>query len=101
MYKESIEIKKIYKHPNYVYPNLYNDIALLELGRRVKYDFDTYGDTPTCLDQVGCGYAPPPILRVGGGVTLLLIYDVHSGREFGRGQNMAARNLKPKGKKTL
>ena len=53
MYKESIEIKKIYKHPNYVYPNLYNDIALLELGRRVKYDFDTFGDTPTCLDQVG------------------------------------------------
>ena len=46
-----------------------------------------------------CGYAPPPILRVGGGETLLLIYDVHLGRDFGRGQNMAARNLKPKGKK--
>ena len=48
-----------------------------------------------------CGYSPPPILRVGGGVTPLLIYDAHSGRGFGRGQNMAARNLKPKGKKTL
>ena len=50
---------------------------------------------------LGCGYSPPPILRVGGGVTPLLIYDAHSGRGFGRGQNMAARNLKPKGKKTL
>ena len=48
-----------------------------------------------------CGYSPPPILRVGGGVTPLLIYDAHSGRGFGRGQNMAATNLKPKGKKTL
>ena len=39
-FKETIEIKRIYRHPNYVYPQLYNDIALLELGRRIHYDYD-------------------------------------------------------------
>ena len=47
-----------------------------------------------------CGYSPPPILRVGGGVTLLLVYYAHLGRGCGRGQNIAVRKLKPKGKKT-
>ena len=32
------------------YPNLYNDIAVLELGRRIAYDYDTFGDTPSCLN---------------------------------------------------
>ena len=59
---------------------------------------DLVTDTSSLVE--GCGFAPPPILRVGGGVTLLLVYDAHSGRGFGRGQNMAAKNLKPKGKKT-
>jgi len=39
-FKESIERKKIYKHPNYVYQRLYDDIALVELGRRISYNFD-------------------------------------------------------------
>jgi len=50
-YKESVEVKRIFKHPHYKFTNLYNDIALLELGRRVEYDYDRYGDTPSCLDS--------------------------------------------------
>jgi len=46
-----VEIKRIFKHPLYKYPNQYNNIELLELGRRVEYDFDMYGDTPVCLEK--------------------------------------------------
>ena len=48
-YKEIIEMKKVYKHPLYEYPSLYNDVAVIELGRRIEYDFDKYGDSPTCM----------------------------------------------------
>jgi len=48
---ELVEIKRVYKHPNYKFPNLYNDVAVLELGRRIEYDFDKYGDSPSCMDQ--------------------------------------------------
>merc|ERR1712226_1345785 len=50
-FKEVIEIKRVYQHPNYQYPKLYDDIAVVELGRRIAYDYDKYGDSPTCLDQ--------------------------------------------------
>ena len=50
-FEEVVEIKRVYKHPNYKYPNLYNDVAVLELGRRIEYDFDKFGDSPSCLDQ--------------------------------------------------
>ena len=46
-----MEIKKVYKHPLYTYPNLYNDVAVVELGRRIDYDFDKFGDSPICLDK--------------------------------------------------
>ena len=46
-----MEIKKVYSHPSYSYPSLYTDIAVVELGRRVEYDFKKFGDSPTCLDQ--------------------------------------------------
>ena len=46
-----MEIKKVYKHPLYTYPNLYNDVAVVELGRRIDYDYDKFGDSPTCLDK--------------------------------------------------
>jgi len=49
--KELVGIKRVFKHPLYKYPNLYNDIALLELGRRVEYDYDVYGDAPSCMDR--------------------------------------------------
>jgi len=48
---EVIEIKRVFKHPQYKYPNLYDDIAVLELGRRVEYNYDLFGDTPSCIDQ--------------------------------------------------
>lgn len=50
-YKEIVEIKRVFKHPKYTYPNLYNDIAVIELGRRIVENFPKYGETPTCLDQ--------------------------------------------------
>ena len=39
-FKEVIEIKRVYQHPNYRYPLLYDDIAVLELGRRISYDYE-------------------------------------------------------------
>jgi len=48
---EIVEIKKVYKHPLYKYPNLYDDIAVLELGRRIEYNYEVFGDTPSCIDQ--------------------------------------------------
>ena len=50
-FKEIVEVKRIYKHPLYTFPRLYNDIALLELGRRIEYDHDRIGDSPSCIDR--------------------------------------------------
>ena len=42
----------MYQHPGYRYGStLYDDVAVLELGRRVEYGFGKFGDTPTCMDQ--------------------------------------------------
>ena len=38
-FEETVEIRKVYRHPDYKNPRLYNDVALLELGRRIEYDF--------------------------------------------------------------
>ena len=38
-FEETVEIRKVYRHPDYKYPRLYNDVAVLELGRRIEYDF--------------------------------------------------------------
>ena len=35
-----VEIKRIYNHSNYEYPALYDNVALLELGRRITFDYD-------------------------------------------------------------
>ena len=43
-FKEVIEIKRVYQHPNYQYPKLYDDIAVVELGRRIAYDYEKVGD---------------------------------------------------------
>ena len=48
---ELVEVRRVYKHPNYEYPILYNDIALVELGRRVEYNYEKFGDTPACINQ--------------------------------------------------
>ena len=49
-YKSVVEIKKVYRHPLYKAPSLYNDLAVGEFGRRLEYDFDKFGDSPTCLN---------------------------------------------------
>ena len=38
-------------HPLYRYPNAYNDVSVIELGRRIEFDYKKFGDSPTCLDQ--------------------------------------------------
>lgn len=43
-FKEKIEIKRIYLHPDYVFPELYNDVAVLELGRRIPFDYEKVRD---------------------------------------------------------
>jgi len=51
VFKEIIGVKRVFVHPLYKYPNLYNDIAILELGRRIAYDWEVFGDSPSCLHQ--------------------------------------------------
>merc|ERR1712151_293896 len=48
---EYIEIIQVYKHPHYKYPNLYDDIAILKLGRRIQFDFEKNGVAPLCLKR--------------------------------------------------
>ena len=43
-FKEVIEAKRVYQHPNYEYPKQYNDIAVVELGRRIAYDYEKVSD---------------------------------------------------------
>ena len=38
-----IEVKRYYKHPNYEYPKLYNDLAMMELGRRIAFNYEKVG----------------------------------------------------------
>jgi hypothetical protein len=49
-YRETIEMKRVYRHPLYEYGRGYNNIALIELGRRIVFNYDKFGDMPTCLD---------------------------------------------------
>ena len=51
LYAETIDVKRTFMHPYYKYPLNYNDIALSELGRRVIFDLEKYGDSPMCLGQ--------------------------------------------------
>ena len=57
-FEENIEIKRVYQHPFYHYPELYNDIAIAELGRRIEYDFKKFGDSPVCIDNGDKDLAP-------------------------------------------
>ncbi|XP_023326935.1 trypsin 3A1 [Eurytemora carolleeae] len=50
-FKEYVEVKRTFIHPGYKTGELNSDIALVELGRRVEFNLDEFGDTPTCLDQ--------------------------------------------------
>ena len=48
-FREVVEIKRVYQHPNYQYPKLYDDIAVVELGRRIAYDYDKVGGAGTFI----------------------------------------------------
>lgn len=50
-FMEQIEIRRTFTHPLFKVPQLYYDLSISELGRRVIYDFDKYGDSPACLAQ--------------------------------------------------
>ena len=39
-FEESVEVRNVYRHPDYRTRRLYNDVAVLELGRRIEYDFE-------------------------------------------------------------
>ena len=51
IYSEYIELRRVFVHPGFKHPSLYNDIAVGQLGRRILYDFDKYGDSPACLSD--------------------------------------------------
>ena len=46
IYQEFIGLRRVFNHPWFSYPSLYNDIAVGELNRRIVYDYDKYGDSP-------------------------------------------------------
>ena len=50
MFQETIEVRHVYLHPHFESGEQYGEVALLELGRRIQFDFDQFGDTPACLD---------------------------------------------------
>ena len=58
-------MKKVYKHPLYKYPSLYNDVAVIELGRRIEYNYEKFGDSKRdtligiVSGGVGCGNGIP------------------------------------------
>ena len=47
---EAIEVRREFLHPLYQWPMFYNDIAVLELERRILFDLEDIGDSPPCLD---------------------------------------------------
>ena len=47
LFEESVEVRNVYKHPGYRTGRLYNDLAVLELGRRIEYDFQRSCQIPS------------------------------------------------------
>jgi len=47
-FKETFEVRRLWKFPKFDGTSYY-DIAVIELERRILYDWDVYGDSPTCL----------------------------------------------------
>ena len=46
-FEELVEVRNVYRHPDYRTRRLYNDVAVLELGRRIEYDFDRSCQIPS------------------------------------------------------
>jgi len=54
IYQESIGVRRMWIHPQRnvaFFGAAYFDIAVLELERRIIYDFDKYGDSPACIGK--------------------------------------------------
>ena len=49
-YFDIYQYRRSFIHPDFVY-TAYNDIAIVELGKRVEYDIETRGQEPTCLGR--------------------------------------------------
>lgn len=67
-FQETIEVKRSFVHPDFDLPSLYHDIGVFELERRIEYDFQKYGDSPTCLG-VGKSITNQEAIGQGFGVT--------------------------------
>jgi len=53
-YAETVSVRRVWKDTRFD-PNskeIYYDIAVLELERRVIYDYEKYGDSPACLGKI-------------------------------------------------
>ena len=49
-YFDIIPFRRSFVHPYFEF-SAYNDIAIIELGKRIEYDMDTRGQEPTCLGR--------------------------------------------------
>ena len=71
-FQEFVQQRRVFVHPHHKFPQLYNDIALIELDRRIIFDYDgkkfnidiiiianiltqtnilVLGDTPLCISS--------------------------------------------------
>lgn len=50
-FKEIIEVRRHFVHPLYQFPLIHYDLVIFELERKIEYDFDKFGDSPTCLSD--------------------------------------------------
>jgi len=64
-FKEFIELRRVFTHPWFKFPSLYDDIAVGELGRRIVYDYGVYGDSPACFSD-GTGSDSEAVARAKG-----------------------------------
>ena len=51
IFQENIETKYVYHHPNYTYPSHNDDLALIELGRRIHFDYGKVGSSHKSLNS--------------------------------------------------
>lgn len=50
-FAEIIEVRRHFVHPLYEFNKVQYDLVIFELERRIEFDFDKYGDSPTCLNN--------------------------------------------------
>jgi len=70
-FREKIGVRRVWKHPvreSKEVPGAYYDIAIMELERRIIYDYDKYGDSPVCLGK-NKDIPDGPALQQGAGLT--------------------------------